>query len=90
MKPRIYHDFNKLDHRQWAILVCLQTTKDLEASGIELREGLEVVLYMPDDVDERGNPDCLGCVLSRVRVQVVSRPGSLAKAADRGVAIGLG
>jgi hypothetical protein len=58
-RPRIYVDFNKLDQNQSAILTCIGTLNDLESQGIVLREGLEVRIYMPDDVDERGDLDSL-------------------------------
>ncbi|WP_339733079.1 hypothetical protein [uncultured Gimesia sp.] len=59
MKPRLYADFNKLDQNRSAILTCLGTKKDLQELQLKLAPGLEVVLYMPDDVDETGTPDCL-------------------------------
>ncbi len=62
-KPRIYADFNKLDARRGSrrgvILTCQGTAHDLDAHGLTLQEGMEVILYMPDDVDEYGAPDNL-------------------------------
>lgn len=51
---RIYHDFNKVDGsaavRVWtAPLVCLGTKRDLDALGLTLEEGMEILLYMPDE-----------------------------------------
>jgi hypothetical protein len=57
-KPRIYADFQKLDGRGRAVLTCRGTTEDLKKLGIELQEGLNVILYS-DDLDARGNPDDL-------------------------------
>lgn len=59
MKPRLYADFNKLDQNRNAILSCQGTRKDLEYLKTKLTPGLKVVLYMPDDIDELGAPDCL-------------------------------
>lgn len=57
--PRIYADFNKLDEDRSAILACRGTIEDLAALNLELNEGMRVVLYMPDDLDERGSLDFL-------------------------------
>ena len=52
---RIYHDFNKTwarseDGKIWtAPLVCMGTKNDLDALGIALQEGMQVLLYMPDE-----------------------------------------
>ena len=59
MNTRIYADFNKLDQNRNAILVCKGTMDDLQQQRIELVEDMEVTLYMPDDVDAEGQPDCL-------------------------------
>jgi len=58
-KPRIYADFNKLDAKRRAILTCYGTARDLTALGIRFYDGMEVTLYMPDDVDQNGAPDSL-------------------------------
>jgi hypothetical protein len=58
-KPRIYADFNKLDEKRRAILTCYDTARDLAALGMSFYEGMEATLYMTDDVDESGAPDCL-------------------------------
>ena len=42
-----------------APLVCVGTLDDLAALNLTLQEGMEVVLYMPDDVAPDGSPDCL-------------------------------
>lgn len=59
MKPRIYADFNKRDENGSAILVCRGTFADLQSQGLTLADGMEVTLYMPDDVDSEGQPDSL-------------------------------
>jgi|GEM_PF-1839118 len=51
---RIYHDFNKVDGSaairvRTAPLVCLGTKRDLNTLGLTLEEGMEVLLYMPDE-----------------------------------------
>jgi hypothetical protein len=56
--PRVYADFQKLDDEGRAILICHGTHEDLERLGIQLVEGLAVVLY-DDDADDQGNPDDL-------------------------------
>jgi hypothetical protein len=62
-KPRIYADFNRFGPQIGASLStrlsCVGSTSDIKTQGLELREGLEVILYQPDDVDSDGNPDCL-------------------------------
>lgn len=58
-KPRIYADFNKLDRNRSAILTCIGTRRDIDKQGLILAPGLEVRLYMPDDLDEAGNLDSL-------------------------------
>lgn len=61
---RIYHDFNKLYPGKTsgvttALLVCVGTRDDLEALHLTLKDGMEIVLYQPDDVAPDGSPDCL-------------------------------
>ena len=62
---RIYHDFNKSgdcpeEGKTSAPLVCMGTKRDLDALGITLKEGMEVLLYMPDaQFDSAGAPDDL-------------------------------
>jgi hypothetical protein len=61
---RIYHDFNKLIEGKaegsWAApLVCIGTKNDLDALGITLEEGMQVLLYQPDDIAPDGSPDWL-------------------------------
>lgn len=60
---RIYHDFNKLfpggpGEKTSAPLVCMGTKRDLDALGLTLEAGMEVILYEPD-VAEDGSPDSL-------------------------------
>lgn len=57
-QPRIYVDFMKTDDEGRLLLVCLGTLRDIEAQGIELREGLVLHVYS-DDADERGKRDDL-------------------------------
>lgn len=61
---RIYHDFNKLypgirPEMRAAPLVCIGTKHDLDALALTLQEGMEVMLYQPDDVAPDGTLDCL-------------------------------
>ena len=51
---RIYADFNSkdTDGRVWLNTVC--SKKDIEKHEAELREGLEVILYVPDEFEVRG------------------------------------
>ena len=58
MKPRIYADFNKLDGKKRAILICVGTKQDIERFGINFTEGMQVILYMPD-FDSNGQADPL-------------------------------
>jgi hypothetical protein len=53
---RVYADFQNLDDSNRLRLTCAGTREDLERQGIELREGLRLMLYM-DDADEAGRPD---------------------------------
>jgi hypothetical protein len=57
-KPRIYADFNRIDEHGWVLLDRRGTIDDLNKFGVELREGLQLTLYM-DDADSFGNPDDL-------------------------------
>jgi hypothetical protein len=55
---RLYHDFNKVwptqDARmRSAPLVCRGTQEDLQRLSLTLREGMEVLLYMPDYDEDR-------------------------------------
>ena len=50
---RLYHDFNLLysgenEDMRSAPLVCRGTQDDIDALGISLQEGMEVLLYEPD------------------------------------------
>jgi hypothetical protein len=49
--PRIYFDANEgtFDLGYW--LVLKQSLADLHALGDELQEGLEVIIYMPDELE---------------------------------------
>ena len=71
MKPRIYADFNKIyvesdsrnkenrpDDECRVVLKCIGTMRDLKEQDVQLSEGLELALYMPDH-DEDGVPDHL-------------------------------
>jgi len=56
---RLFHDFNNLKPSKRegfvsAPLVCSGTKDDLEALGITLNDGMEVLLYEPDP-DPHGN-----------------------------------
>lgn len=55
---RIYVDFMKTDDEGRLLLTCIGTRRDLEASAIELAEGLVLRVYS-DDLDEQGNRDDL-------------------------------
>jgi hypothetical protein len=54
--PRIYADFQNLDDENRLRLTCAGTLEDLQREGIQLREGLALLLYT-DDGDAQGNPD---------------------------------
>lgn len=54
--PKIYADFHNLDDSNRVRLTCAGTLADMSRQGIELREGLPLLLYM-DDADDRGQPD---------------------------------
>ncbi len=64
MTPRIYVDFMNTDGRKHPdgrrrlLLNTLGTKEDLARSGIELREGVKLLLYS-DDADAHGRPDAL-------------------------------
>jgi hypothetical protein len=55
---RIYVDLLKRDENGAVRLTTVGTRRDLAAAGIELREGLRVLLYT-DDADDLGRPDAL-------------------------------
>jgi len=60
---RLFHDFNKLQGSKRegfvsAPLVCAGTKDDLTRLGLALKEGMEVLLYEPDEGPE-GKPDFL-------------------------------
>ncbi|MDJ0973510.1 MAG: hypothetical protein QNJ98_03555 [Planctomycetota bacterium] len=74
--PRIYADFHKCDVEGRVELVCVGTKQDLERLGLELAEGLRVLLYM-DDGDDLGRRD-------DIQVEAV-----VAWAADAGCWVGL-
>ena len=54
--PRVYADFQNLDDENRVRLDRVGTLQDLRDQGIELREGLVLLLYT-DDGDDEGNPD---------------------------------
>ena len=54
--PRIYADFQNLDGDNRLRLTCAGTLEDLQREGIQLREGLALLLYT-DDGDVHGNSD---------------------------------
>ena len=54
--PRVYADFQNLDDENRLRLTCAGTRRDLERHGIQLRDGLALILYT-DDADEAGQPD---------------------------------
>jgi len=58
MNPRIYADFNYTDVRGRLPLTRRGTLEDLARLGVELREGLRVMLYT-DDADDEGNLDAM-------------------------------
>lgn len=57
-KPQIYADFQKVDDDGFLLLVCAGTRRDIEVSGLVLRDGLEVVFYS-DDINDLGEVDSL-------------------------------
>ncbi len=58
MPSRVYADFQNLDDSSRLRLTSAGTTRDLERSGLRLREGL-VLTLSTDDEDDAGNPDGL-------------------------------
>ena len=74
---RIYHDFNKVcagpddEKIGTAPLVCTGTKRDLEALGITLQEGIDVMLYMPDE----GPSGLMEALEVNARVRYDSRQG---------------
>jgi hypothetical protein len=54
--PRVYADFHNADLQGRLRLNCVGTIEDLAKQNVELREGLELVLYS-DDLDENGRLD---------------------------------
>jgi hypothetical protein len=56
--PRVYADFQNLDDENRLRLTCAGTRRDLEHQGIELRQGMALVLYS-DDASDDGEPDAL-------------------------------
>ena len=54
--PRVYADFQNLDDENRLRLTCAGTRLDLERQGIELREGMTLILYT-DDADVEGQLD---------------------------------
>jgi hypothetical protein len=54
--PRVYADFQNLDHENRLRLVCAGTRRDLERQQIQLSEGKTLTLYT-DDADDAGQPD---------------------------------
>lgn len=59
--PRVHADFQNLDDDSRLRLTCAGTFDDLERQGIQLWEGLLLVLYT-DDADDDGRPDELYAV----------------------------
>src|ERR1700722_10927724 len=57
-KPKIYADFQNADSQGRVRLNCHGTFEDLSRQQIELREGLDLLLYA-DDLDAHGQPDDL-------------------------------
>jgi len=54
--PRFYVDFQNLDDENRLRLTCAGTRRDLEQQGIELRQGMKLLLYT-DDANDDGQPD---------------------------------
>jgi hypothetical protein len=54
--PRVYADFQNLDDDNRVQLTCAGTLEDLERQGIELYDGL-VLILRTDDADDAGQPD---------------------------------
>jgi hypothetical protein len=58
MRNRIYTDLLKTDDEGHLLLTAQGTVRDLKSQGIELSEGLRLLLYT-DDADDQGNRDDL-------------------------------
>lgn len=58
MTDRVYADLQKTDRHRRLLLTTVGTRRDLQAKGIELREGLRLSFYS-DDMDPHGNRDDL-------------------------------
>ncbi|HEV8535669.1 MAG TPA: hypothetical protein VGR87_08110 [Candidatus Limnocylindria bacterium] len=56
--PRVYVDFQNTDDQKRLKLTTLGTKDDLAHQGIQLKEGLRLLLYSVDR-DDRGRPDPL-------------------------------
>ena len=56
--PEIYADYHDVDDENRVFLTKVGTRRDLAKHGIDLREGLQVTIYM-DDADDDGNSDDL-------------------------------
>jgi hypothetical protein len=52
--PQVYVDFQNASPSGWVRLNCVGTTQDLSRQQVHLREGLRLMLYSGDDVDEQG------------------------------------
>lgn len=59
--PRVYADYLKTDDAGRLVLTCHGTHEDLRELGLDLAEGLRLVLYT-DDANEEGKPDELEVV----------------------------
>lgn len=51
---RIYADFNSTDEQDRVTLNTVGSLKDIELHRPQLKEGLEVILYMTDEFEVRG------------------------------------
>lgn len=51
---RIYADFNSIDEQGRVNLNTVGSLEDVERHKAELREGLEVILYMTGELETRG------------------------------------
>lgn len=51
---RIYADFNSTDEQDRVRLSTTGSRKDIELHRSQLKEGLEVILYMSDEFEVRG------------------------------------
>lgn len=52
-KPTVHADFNNADPRGCVRLNCVGTTEDLFRQGVQLREGLQLILH-DDEVEADG------------------------------------